>query len=826
MPSKARLYAEVILPLPLFGTFTYSIPTTLEGKAAVGHRVIVPFGRKKYYTGIIESITPVAPEGFEVKDISSVLDPWPVVKHPQLKLWEWIAEYYLCTAGDVYKAAVPAGLKVESETFIELNPDYEEMPDARMTDREAIIMQSLDHNGKMTPAEISKKTGLNSIESTISSMVERRMLIIAEKLIERYRPKKETLVRLAVDRNDNEAMHKVFDAVKGAKKQEMMLITLLDNLNKRQQQQLPPEVPRQHLLEQSGLSPAILAALASKGIVEIFTREINRFNYTGTEQGELPKLSAPQSEALDSIHRMFIDKNVTLLHGVTSSGKTEIYIHLIDYILKKGSQALYLVPEIALTTQLTRRLQKVFVKRVIIYHSKFSDNERVDIWKRMLHDPSPCVVIGARSSLFLPFSRLGLVIVDEEHESSYKQFDPAPRYNARDCAIVLASMHGAKTLLGSATPAIETYYKALNGRYGLVTLSERYEGVQLPLIEIVDLNDERRRGRISGPMSARLAMMSREAVKGGEQVILFHNRRGFAPVVVCKQCGYVPKCQNCDVSLTYHRKAGEMVCHYCGATYKLPTICPACKEPAIEVYGYGTERIEEIAESSFPGARIMRMDLDTTRNKDSYLNIINDFSLGKADILVGTQMVTKGLDFERVSLVGILNADNLINFPDFRASERAFNMLEQVAGRAGRRNKRGLVIVQTSQPAHPILSYLQAHNYEGFYEHELEERRRYGYPPFTRVINIYLKHRDEDLLIKAAAGYAETLRHLFGNRILGPDEPHIARIQSLYIRKIMLKVEIQASMSKVKAILRSVYEAQMADKSLRSLVVYYDVDPM
>ncbi len=826
MPSKARLYAEVILPLPLFGTFTYSIPTTLEGKAAVGHRVIVPFGRKKYYTGIIESITPVAPEGFEVKDISSVLDPWPVVKHPQLKLWEWIAEYYLCTAGDVYKAAVPAGLKVESETFIELNPDYEEMPDARMTDREAIIMQSLDHNGKMTPAEISKKTGLNSIESTISSMVERRMLIIAEKLIERYRPKKETLVRLAVDRNDNEAMHKVFDAVKGAKKQEMMLITLLDNLNKRQQQQLTPEVPRQHLLEQSGLSPAILAALASKGIVEIFTREINRFNYTGTEQGELPKLSAPQSEALDSIHRMFIDKNVTLLHGVTSSGKTEIYIHLIDYILNKGSQALYLVPEIALTTQLTRRLQKVFGKRVIIYHSKFSDNERVDIWKRMLHDPSPCVVIGARSSLFLPFSRLGLVIVDEEHESSYKQFDPAPRYNARDCAIVLASMHGAKTLLGSATPAIETYYKALNGRYGLVTLSERYEGVQLPLIEIVDLNDERRRGRISGPMSARLAMMSREAVKGGEQVILFHNRRGFAPVVVCKQCGYVPKCQNCDVSLTYHRKAGEMVCHYCGATYKLPTICPACKEPAIEVYGYGTERIEEIAESSFPGARIMRMDLDTTRNKDSYLNIINDFSLGKADILVGTQMVTKGLDFERVSLVGILNADNLINFPDFRASERAFNMLEQVAGRAGRRNKRGLVIVQTSQPAHPILSYLQAHNYEGFYEHELEERRRYGYPPFTRVINIYLKHRDEDLLIRAAAGYAETLRHLFGNRILGPDEPHIARIQSLYIRKIMLKVEIQASMSKVKAILRSVYEAQMADKSLRSLVVYYDVDPM
>lgn len=826
MPPETVHFAEVILPLPLYGTFTYRIPPSLSGAVAPGCRVVVPFGRKKFYTAIVVAVGTSSPQGFEVKDIVSAPDDEPVLRYPQMKFWEWIAEYYLCSAGDVYKAAVPAGLKIESETFVELNPDYEESADDRLGEREAIIAQSLDHNGKMTAADIEKKTGLQRVETIIMRMVEKGVIIISEKLVERYRSKKETCVRLTAGRDDNDAMHRAFDAVKSAPKQEKMLVTLVDMLNKCRNNGQDEEVTRQALLESTGLSPAILSALVTKGIVATHVREINRFRYIGVATGEPPVLSEAQNVALRDIHKTFLEKDVVLLHGVTSSGKTEIYIHLIDFVLKKGEQVLYLVPEIALTTQLTRRLQKVFGDKVVIYHSKFSDNERVDIWKRVLHDPSPCVIIGARSSLFLPFSKLGLVIVDEEHEASYKQFDPAPRYNARDCAIVLASMHGARTLLGSATPSVETYYKALNGRYGLVSLTERFEGVELPSIRVVDMAEARKRDGASGPFSHELVRLSREALKRGEQAIFFHNRRGYAPVVLCRLCGYVPKCQNCDVSLTYHRRAGEMVCHYCGATYKLPTICPSCKEPSIEVHGYGTERIEDTVESVFPQVKISRMDLDTTRNKDGYENIINEFSSGKTDILVGTQMVTKGLDFDRVSIVGVLNADTLINFPDFRASERAFNMLEQVAGRAGRREKRGIVVVQTTQPSHPVISFLQSHDYTGFYYHELDERRRFSYPPFTRVINIYLKHRDEYRLIDASARYADTLRTLFGNRVFGPDEPHVARVQSLYIRKIMLKVETQASMRKVKDILRSVYESFMADAALRSMQVYYDVDPM
>lgn len=825
MANETSTYAEVILPLPLYSAFTYRVPDAMTGKIAVGHRVIVPFGKKKFYTGIVTSLTPIAPKGFEVKDIYTMLDDGPILRYPQLKLWEWIVQYYLCSPGDVYKAAVPAGLKIESETFVELNSDYEETDDCRLSEREAIIAQTLDHNGRMTPIEIARKTGMQNVETLVVRMVEKGVVIIHEKLVERYRVKRETCVRLAVDRNDADAMHAAFNTVKNSKKQEKLLVALVDMVNKNLRQGIPPEITKTRLLEVTGLTPAILSAVAAKGVVEVFTREINRFKYLGADIGTMPVLTSAQTSALNSIHEGFLHKDIILLHGVTSSGKTEIYIHLIDYILRKGEQVLYLVPEIALTTQLTRRLQKVFGPKVVIYHSKFSDNERVDIWKRILNDASPCVVIGARSSLFLPFANLGLVIVDEEHESSYKQFDPAPRYNARDCATVLASMHGAKTLFGSATPAIETYYKATSGRYGLVTLTERYEGVKLPEIIVVDMNDERKRQRLSGPISFPLLRLSRERLEKKEQLIFFHNRRGFAPVVLCKQCGFVPKCQNCDVSLTYHRRAGEMVCHYCGATYRLPSICPACKEPSIEIHGYGTERIEDVIDATFQDAKTLRMDLDTTRNKDSYESIITDFSKGKADILVGTQMVTKGLDFDRVSLVGILNADTIINFPDFRSSERAFNMLEQVAGRAGRRSQRGIVVVQTTQPSHPIIGYLQAHNYIGFYNHELEERRRFNYPPFTRVINIYLKHRDEELLIRASALYAEHLRVLLGNRVFGPDEPHVSRIQSLYIRKIMLKVEVEASMVRVKTLLRQVYESFMEYKEFRSLTVYYDVDP-
>lgn len=816
------MYAEVILPLPLGATFTYRIPQELDGNVSIGSRIIVPFGRKKLYTAIVCGLSPIAPEDMQIKDVMTVLDPWPIVRHPQLRLWEWIGEYYLCSIGDVMKAALPAGLKVESETFVEVNPDYEEDTSARLTETEAVLLQTVDHHGRISVADLEHRTGITRTTQTVARLVERCALMISEKLVERYRAKRETIVSLAFPHDDTDSMHRAFDSVRGAPKQEQLLIALIDMLNKKRHEGRDPEVLRSDLLTSTGLSTAIVSALSAKGIIRITTREVNRFGFTGVATGTLPSLTDHQAEALDRIHLGFLKRDVVLLHGVTSSGKTELYIHLIDFVLRKGEQALYLVPEIALTTQLTRRLQKVFGGKVVIYHSKFSDNERVDIWKKLLHDNSPCVVIGARSSLFLPYSRLGIVIVDEEHEPSYKQYDPAPRYNARDTAIVLASMHGAKTLLGSATPAVETYYKALSGRYGLVELTERYEGARLPDIEIIDMLDEKKRGRSSGsPLSMRLLGLTRETVDHGRQAILFHNRRGFAPVVMCKQCAYVPKCQYCDVSLTYHRRQDEMVCHYCGATYKLPTICPSCKEPAIDVFGYGTERLEDIADGAFGDAKVLRMDLDTTRNKDGYDKIITDFSAGKAQILVGTQMVTKGLDFAGVSLVGVLNADTLINFPDFRSAERAFNMLEQVAGRAGRRDDiPGRVVVQTTRPDHPVINFLREHDYKGFYAHEIEERRLYSYPPFTRVINIYLKHRDLSVVADASVRYTRRLQKLFGNRVFGPEEPHVGRIQSLYIRKIMLKIETEASMRKVKAILRNVYEEFMVEKSLRSMIVY------
>lgn len=819
-------YAEVILPLPLNATFTYRIPASLSDKIKVGYRVIVQFGAKKNYTGIVSSLSPIPPDGYEVKDIVANIDEYPIIRHPQFKLWQWISEYYLCALGDVYKAAVPAGLKIESETFVELNNDYEEQEGCRLGERETIVCQLLDHEGKLSISDIEKKTGFKNCIDIVNRLLTREAVIISEKLLERYRSKKETYIKLAVKRGDSDALHKAFDAVKGARKQEAILLALLEMSRFMQQDTEICEVSRSQLLERTGMTTSIVKSIEKKGIVEIYKKEINRFRFNGVTTHKLPTLSDAQKNTLDGVVQSFANNAITLLHGVTSSGKTEIYMHLISMVMKRGDQALFLVPEIALTTQLTRRLQRVFGERVLIYHSRFSDNERVDIWKKLLGDNEPCVVIGARSSVFLPFSKLGLVIVDEEHESSYKQYDPAPRYNARDVAIVLASMHGAKTLLGSATPSIETYYKAATGKFGFVQLLERYEGVTLPQIRVEDMTVARKRYLTKGSFAQATIAVSREELSKGNQIIIFHNRRGFAPMARCKQCAWIPKCQHCDVSLTYHRFQNQLVCHYCGATYPLPTTCPSCKEPAVEILGYGTERIEEEVANIFPENKILRMDLDTTRNKDSYENIIDDFSNRKADILVGTQMVTKGLDFGGVSLVAVLNADKIINFPDFRSSERAFNMLEQVAGRAGRRNSQGVVVVQTANPSHPVIKFLQSHDYIGFYNNEVEERRLFNYPPFTRVIYIYLKHRDNDTLVEIATIYASRLRQLFGNRVFGPEEPMISRIQSLYIRKIMLKVEINASMSKVKQILRDTYEQMHQHPRMKGMIVYYDVDPM
>lgn len=584
---------------------------------------------------------------------------------------------------------------------------------------------------------------------------------------------------------------------------------------------------RSRLIERAGVSLSIVNALQKKGVLRYVTKVIGRFRYDGPAVSQLPELSPHQKEALTAIHHSWVDRDVTLLHGVTSSGKTELYIHLIDFAMKQNRQALLLVPEIALTTQLTTRLQRVFGEKVVIYHSKFSDNERVDIWKRMLEHREPCVVIGARSAIFLPFSSLGLVIVDEEHESSYKQHDPAPRYNGRDAAIMLANMHHAKTLLGSATPTVATYHKALNGQFGLVKLTERFGGVALPAIEIVDMNRARDAKAARGAISDRLRALVNESVAAKGQAILFLNRRGYAPVAECKCCAHVPRCRDCDVTLTYHKRINRLVCHYCGAEYEMPRLCPQCHEPAVEVHGYGTERLEENITETFPELRIMRMDLDTTRAKNSYDTIIDDFSRGKADILVGTQMVTKGLDFGGVSVVGVVSADSMINMPQYNATERAFNMIEQVAGRAGRRGTEGRVVIQTRQPDHPLFKYILAHDYEGFQASEIDDRLKYFYPPFSRIINIYIRHRDFHTVDELSRMFATRLRQLFGIRVNGPEEPAVGRVQTLYIRKIMLKFETGVSVARAKEILLD-EERQLRASGItgaKSLIVSFDVDP-
>ena len=820
-------YAEVILPLPLYSTFTYGIPDHLKKSVQIGCRALVPFGKKKIYTGIITLLHNNRPGDFEVKDIISVLDNYPILRHPQLRFWEWIANYYLCSIGDVYKAAVPAGMKVESETFVSANPEFVDT-DNSMNDREKVIYNLLLTKDKLTPAEISKSTGFKNVESTVTSMIENEALYVTEKIVDNYRPKTEVFVKLKAERGDNDTVKLFFDKVKAAKKQEAMLLAFLNLSKWLGCDNNSLEVSKQQLINKADGSTPILNAMVDKGIFQLYKKEINRFKLppdtiitNGTVQ-----LTDIQEKAYEEITGQFIDKNIVLLHGVTSSGKTEIYTRLIRDELDKRHQVLYLVPEIALTTQLTRRLQKVFGDRLLIYHSKFSDNERVDIWKKLLHTTDPYIIIGVRSSIFLPFNKLGLIIVDEEHETSYKQQDPAPRYNARDSALVLASMHNAKTLLGSATPSISTYYYAQSGKYGFVELMTRHEGIEMPEVKIIDTTKARKQKRMRGMFSEELLEECNQAIGRGEQVILFQNRRGFSPMVRCKECAWVPKCRDCDVTLTYHKRQNQLICHYCGYTIPLPDICPACGQPSIEVVGYGTERIEDEIENYFQNAKIARMDLDTTRSKNSYERIIDDFSNHKTQVLVGTQMVTKGLDFDGVSIVGILNADNMINFPDFRSHERAFNMMEQVAGRAGRKHKRGTVYIQTGEPLHPIITHVTNHDYKNYFKEELDQRDKFRYPPFTRIINIYIKHRNDDSLTEISVRFSNMLRQVFGKRVLGPEAPSIARIQQLYIRQITLKMETSASMPKVKQILRNVYEQSLSDSRMKQAVIYYDVDPM
>ncbi len=820
----ALMYAEIILPLPIYGTFTYEIPEDKLPLVQAGVRVLVQFGNKKYYTGIVQRTHMLHP-GYALKPILEVMDDRPIVRYPQLKLWDWISEYYLCTTGDVMKAALPTGLKPESETFVTLNEDFD-MPDGvKLTDRQAMVVMLLEEKKKLRVSDIERELKLKNAAHVVSGLLEAGVVNVDEKVVEKYCAKRETHIILNLERGDEEGLHRMFDLVTRSRMQEKTLIAWLELSSWLHRCTPLKAVTREMLTEASGVTPGVLKAMVDKGIFRREKRSVNRFNIKVETEISPSPLSEAQRKAYDEIREAFRSKDVALLHGVTGSGKTEIYTHLIKNALMDGNQVLYLVPEISLTTQLTDRLRKVLGDRLLVYHSKFSDSERVDIWRKLLGSTEPLVVLGARSAVLLPFAHLGLIIVDEEHESSYKQYEPAPRYNARDTSIVLATMHGAKTLLGSATPSIETYYKGKTGKYGLVTLSERYDGSVLPDVEIVDMREQRKKKLNTGMFSSPMVSALRHTLADKKQAILFQNRRGFAPVVVCRQCGWTPKCENCDVSPVYHKNVNLLKCHYCGATAMLPSLCPACGQNSIDIFGYGTERIAEETQSLMPEAKVSRMDLDTTRNKDSYQHIIEEFSNHDTDILVGTQMVTKGLDFDDVKMSGVINADTLLNFPDFRSNERAYNMLEQVAGRAGRRKDKGLVLIQTTDPKNPVLDFVRRHEYADYYAYEIKERQEYHYPPFTRIINVYLRNKDSATCDRASVLFAKRLREVFGNRVLGPEKPFVSRVSLWYIQGIILKVEAGASMKKVKDLLRGIFEELAPHPDMKSTQIHYDVDP-
>lgn len=755
-------YVDVILPLPLEGTFTYSLPLALVDKVCLGVRVLVPLGKSKTYTAMAVRVHEDAPE-FKTRDILQVIDADPVMLDRQMRLWQWIATYYMAALGDVFKAALPAGLKAE----------------------------------------------------------------------ENYRPKTVRCVTLPASLRSEQSLHLVMSILAKAAKQQQTFTTYLqlshwDNIDGETPPEHIQEVACDELQNAAGASDAVLRQLINRKFLEVYHREVGRIGGGGEAHPEnIQPLSEAQQDAMNQIRTQFMAKNVVLLHGVTSSGKTEIYIHLIQKAIDEGKQVLYLLPEIALTVQMTRRLQQVFGSRLGIYHSKYSDAERVEIWKKQLSDEPYDVVLGARSAVFLPFTRLGLVIVDEEHETSFKQQDPAPRYHARSAAIVLARMYeGAKVLLGTATPSMESYYNASTGKYGYVQLTTRYRDVAMPEIRVVDIKDLYRRKMMQGMFSPDLLVAIRGALKAKKQVILFQNRRGFAPMVECKMCGWVPKCKNCDVSLTYHRSMNLLTCHYCGYTYAVPKQCPNCESTELLGRGYGTEKIEDRVHEFFPEARIARMDLDTTRSAGAYTRIINDFSAGRTDILIGTQMISKGLDFSGVTVVGILNADTMLNYPDFRAYEHAFQMLSQVSGRAGRRDERGLVILQTKSADLPVIRQVVDGDFASFARDLLEERRMFRYPPYWHLVYVYLRHRTEQLVESAAIELASRLRHVFADRVLGPDKPSVARVKTESIRKIVLKLELGIDLQLARRCMQEARSALMQDKRYAAMTVYFDVDPL
>ena len=750
-------YADLILPVPLQGLFTYAIPEGMSVR--VGMRVLVPFGRNKTYMAIVAKVHDVKPEGYQVKPIAQVMDEEPIVTERQLQLWQWISDYYLSPIGDVYKAALPSGLKAE----------------------------------------------------------------------EGYKPKTETYIRLTAQYCNVTALHIALNVLGRAPKQLEAFTAYLElsHWDEMENGVKPVEVTREELLNASHASAETLKQLEKRQMLETYEVEVGRLNHSGDYRPELIQLlSEAQQTAYNAILMSMMKHRVTLLHGVTSSGKTEIYIHLIKRALERKEQVLYLLPEIALTVQMMQRLQRVFGNRLGIYHSKYSDAERVEIWQKQLSKNPYDVILGARSAVLLPFQQLGLVIVDEEHETSYKQQDPAPRYHARSAAIMLAQQQDAKVVLGTATPSMESYHNAKTGKYGLVELTERYKGIELPEIQVVDIADLQHRKMMAGPFSPLLLTKVREALGRGEQAILFQNRRGFAPMIECRQCGWVPRCQHCDVSLTLHRQLNQLTCHYCGYTYRVPTECPCCGSTDLRTKGYGTEKIEEQVREVFPEARVARMDLDTTRTRNAYERIITDFSAGRTNILIGTQMISKGLDFDKVSVVGILNADTMLNYPDFRAYEHAFMMMAQVSGRAGRKGRRGLVILQTKQKDLPVIQQVVRNDYTSLYKSLAAERQAFHYPPYYHLVYVFMKHSHDDVVNTAGIEMGSRLRQWFGGRVLGPDKPSVAKVKSQNIRKLVLKLENGIDMKRVREYLLLAQSQMLADKRYASLQIYYDADPL
>ena len=823
--DRITLFAEVLLPLPVPGTFTYRVPYDLNDSIRVGQRVVVQFGRTKILSGLVMQVTEEVP-GVEVKYLMDILDEQPIVTPRQLRFWDWVGNYYLCHPGEVMQAALPSALKLSSESAVALSPDFV-LDSQPLNDFEYLIVEALQTQPKIAVSEVSRIVGFKKVMPLIHTMMEKGILVLEEELNEKYKARYERFMRLSSQYRDEAKLQELMDALtKRAFKQLEVLLSFLSLGG-----DCDEELPVSKVLEKAQATGAVLKALVEKGIFEVAERRVSRLK---TFKAQTPVsslvLTETQQQALDGIKAGFGASKPVLLHGVTSSGKTALYIKLIQETLDQGKQVLYLLPEIALTAQIINRLKQYFGDKLGVYHSRFGSNERVEVWQQVRDfnhgsDEPRQIIVGSRSAIFLPYSDLGLIIVDEEHDSSFKQMDPAPRYHARDAAVVLGNIHQAKVLLGSATPSYESYYNALQGRYHLVEINQRFGGVEMPEIILSDLRVEKRRKTMQADFGSVLLEAMRQTLDDHNQAILFQNRRGFSLRVECDDCHHVPQCINCDVSLIYHKRQNVLRCHYCGYTASVPNTCPNCHSTNIKMHGFGTEKVEEDLQTVLPEARVARLDLDTTRSKNDYQQILESFRNRETDVLVGTQMVTKGLDFDSVKVVGILNADNMLSFPDFRAYERSFQLMSQVAGRAGRKGGRGKVIIQTFEPSHPVLQDVLRNDFRGLYEKQMVTRRQFGYPPFYRIILIRLKHKDDSKLNPAAATLASMLRPIFKQDLLGPEYPIVSRVKNLFIKQMMVKFNRAYNAQQVKELITHQIQLFQQLPDFKSVIVQVDVDP-